>query len=478
MRRSVLAAVLLFVLVAATAPRARAADAPSTRPAAAAHVVLITIDGFPAALLDDPKAPVPTLRALAKQGTVAAAGMRVINPSITWPNHTTLVTGVRADKHSVLFNGVLTRPGGGRPVRVDPARDQADLVAVPTVFDLLHKAGHRTAAINWPCTRNSPTLDDNFPDVPDQVRHTTPRLRDELAAAAVLPDPTDPAFKALSSPARDQVWTAAACRVVRDRRPELLLFHLLVVDGLHHSYGPGSAAGYTGLALADRHVRDVLEALDAAGIRDRTTVFVVADHGFATATTLVNPNVMLRQAGLLTAGPTGVAGAKAVSVSEGGTALVYLDDRATADAERAKLVELFRGKEGIEQVLGPADFGRLGLPTPDRSAQAPDLVLAAKPGYAFSDLATGDLAVAPVVSGRQNLGYHGYLAENPKMNALFIAAGRGVRPGGRVDGVANVDVAPTIARLLGHDMPGTDGKVLADVLLPEFAAPAGAAPAR
>ena len=83
------------------------------------HVILITIDGGAAFYMKDPAAPIPTLRKLAAQGVVAE-GMRVSNPSITWPNHTTLVTGVHPEKHSVLFNGVLMRQGDGRSVRVEP----------------------------------------------------------------------------------------------------------------------------------------------------------------------------------------------------------------------------------------------------------------------------------------------------------------------------------------------------------------------
>src|SRR3954451_24564091 len=87
------------------------------------HVVLITMDGFPAYVYHDPRAPIPTLRKLASEG-VAAEGMKVANPSVTWPNHTTLVTGVYPAKHSVLFNGLLVRGGLGQPGRVDPDKTQ------------------------------------------------------------------------------------------------------------------------------------------------------------------------------------------------------------------------------------------------------------------------------------------------------------------------------------------------------------------
>src|SRR6185295_10176765 len=98
-------------------------------------VVLITIDGFPAAMFADPKSSLPHIRQLAAEGA-SAERMQVSNPSVTWPNHTTLVTGVRPAKHSVLYNGVLTRGGAEEPVAVDPKRDKMELVAVPNLFDL------------------------------------------------------------------------------------------------------------------------------------------------------------------------------------------------------------------------------------------------------------------------------------------------------------------------------------------------------
>src|SRR5947207_1790903 len=93
------------------------------------HVVIVTIDGFAAYNMKDKNAPIPTLRKLAEEGAVAE-GMKVCNPSVTWPNHTTLISGVRPDKHGVLFNGILMRPGVGMAVSVDSKRDGTWLVGV------------------------------------------------------------------------------------------------------------------------------------------------------------------------------------------------------------------------------------------------------------------------------------------------------------------------------------------------------------
>src|SRR4030095_7939010 len=103
-----------------TAPLLRGAD--PAIPAKDRIVVLITIDGFPSWIWRDPTLPMPTLRRLAAEGATAEA-MTVSNPSITWINHTTLVTGVEPRKHGVLFNGLLVRQGDDKPPKIEPCVD-------------------------------------------------------------------------------------------------------------------------------------------------------------------------------------------------------------------------------------------------------------------------------------------------------------------------------------------------------------------
>src|SRR5712692_845470 len=74
-------------------------------PARERIVVVVSIDGLPADALKDPDLPMPTLRRLAKEGA-RAEGISTVNPSVTWPNHTSMVTGVLPARHGVLFNGL------------------------------------------------------------------------------------------------------------------------------------------------------------------------------------------------------------------------------------------------------------------------------------------------------------------------------------------------------------------------------------
>jgi predicted AlkP superfamily pyrophosphatase or phosphodiesterase len=376
---------------------------------------------------------------------------------------------VHPARHSVLFNGVLQRPGPGKPVRVEPASDQSALVAVPTLFDHLHRAGYVTAGINWPCTRNSTSVDDNFPDVPDQVTYTSRQLRDELIRAKALEGTNDAVFRNLSAPTKDQIWTAAAVQALKGREPSFMAFHLLITDSTQHKYGPQSPAAYTALALADAHLAELLRALDAARLRERTTIIVTADHGFETALKIVNPNVAFRKAGLLTAvkAPSPIQTARAQIVSEGGIAMVYFTNPETLRADKAKVIELMKSQEGVAEILAPDQFAALGLPDPAKNRQMAELILVASEGYAFNNDALGDEVVTEVTLAIGNQGHHGFLSRVPKMNAGFVAWGRGIKEGTRLGIIDNVDVAPTIAALLGQKLPNTDGKVLRELLIEE-----------
>ncbi|PTX92309.1 alkaline phosphatase family protein [Opitutus sp. ER46] len=439
------------------------AAAESGAPVPRPHVVLITIDGFPARMLDDPKTFVPHLRALAAGG-VRAEAMVVSSPASTWSNHTTLVTGVYPRRHSVLPNAVVVRGGPSEPVRMEREKTAREMVAVPSLFDLLHQDGLTTAGVNWPCTRNSPSIDDNFPDTPGMLNVTTPRLVQELVAQHVLRSPRQSDFAHMEEPGHDVVWTAAACHLIRTRMPDFMAVHLLATDELHHAYGPESLASYVGLALADRFVGDILAAIRVAGQEENTTVLVVGDHGFASAQRVVQPNVLLREAGLLKVKRGKVVEARIQVIALGGSAFVYCTDPATREADKRRAAELFAQCEGVAEVIGAERFAEFGLPEAGQGGCG-ELILRAKPGYAMASSATAEAVVGPATK-ETNVGFHGHLADTPEMNAIFIARGRGIKAGAKLEVIHNVDVAPTIMRLLGRDLSAPDGRVLWEILDP------------
>ena len=139
--------------------------------------VVISIDGFSAALFHDPSVRIPTLRALAARG-VAAAGLRPAFPSVTWPCHTTLVTGVAPARHGILGNEVLDRETG---MVVRHEGDPTDApIRAETLWDAAAAAGRSTATLCWPKTRGVGSIRDNVPEFLDQARA---ELLDQLDVA-------------------------------------------------------------------------------------------------------------------------------------------------------------------------------------------------------------------------------------------------------------------------------------------------------
>jgi len=428
-----------IALVAISLLGARAAF-PQT-PARDRMVVLISLDGFPAYALEDPALPVPTLRKLMEEGA-AARRMTTVNPTVTWPNHTAMVTGVNPAEHGVLANGTITREGSGERRKVEPWIDKDKMVRAVTVYDVAHRAGLTTAQVDWVAIHKAPGVTFAFPEVPSA---DGPVEREMLERGMVSKADIDQ-FGRKIIVWRDEVWTNAAAHIIRAHKPNLLLFHLLTLDSTHHTYGPRTLAGTVAMAFLDSRVKQILEAIREAGMGEKSTVVIVSDHGFKAYTRQIQPAVMLEAAGL---------GAKAFALPEGGSALVYCER-----GDAAAVGKVFENAEGVDRVAGPQDYAVLGLPDPDKDPQSPRVMLFAKSGYAFGGGRTGGSVVTRPSQG----GGHGYASSDPEMDAIFIASGYGIRKGAVLDRVRNVDVAPTLAALLGVEMGKVDGRILREIL--------------
>ena len=244
--------------------------------------------------MDDPHLPVPTLRRLAAGGATAK-GMRPVNPTVTWPNHTSMVTGVTPSKHGVLFNGILMRTPG-MPPRIEPWRDKKEMVRVRTLYDAAHDAKLTTAQVDWVAIQNAPTVTWEFAERPDAKG----AIGRELVAAGKISEEDLAAFASRNIVYRDHIWTEAAVHILTRHRPNLLMFHLLNLDSTQHRYGPRTPAAMTTMALLDSQVARIVGTLESTGLMPRTTVFVVADHGFKAVRRQIRPNAAFMKAGLLT----------------------------------------------------------------------------------------------------------------------------------------------------------------------------------
>jgi predicted AlkP superfamily pyrophosphatase or phosphodiesterase len=407
------------------------------------NVVVISLDGFPAYALADPKTPVPTLRKLAADGAMARH-MTTVNPTVTWPNHTAIVTGVDASRHGLLVNGTLVRTGAWPPVKVDPWIPKEKMVHVPTVYDAAHHAGLTTAQVDWVAIQSAPTITWQFPEVPS----VDGPIEREMIARHLVDAADVQQFTKNNIFRRDEIWTDAAIHILREHKPNLLLFHLLALDTTHHTYGPGSLAATGAMAFLDSCVARICAAIQAAGMADRTTVIIVSDHGFKQVHNQINLAAVIGEAGL-----TG----QVYGLAEGGCALVYGNSKTAL----ATIREKFASTEGVAEVVGPERYHEFGLPDPTRDPQMADLYLVPKSGYAFTSR-TGGAVSTPVLS---TSGAHGYPNTDPELDAIFIASGAGIQAGQVLERIQNRDVAPTIAALLGIKMSDDiQGHTLSDIL--------------
>jgi len=454
-RLAVLAALLPALVTGVLAQPPASSETRAVRGRADRHVILISLDGFPAVALDNPRTPVPTLHRLVREGARAAAVIP-INPVVTWPNHTTYVTGVTPAKHQVLFNGLLTRDAAGIP-KIEPWRPKREMVKAPTVYDAAYTAGLTTAQVDWVAIYEPGTITWAFPERPNPEGAIE---RQMVTGGLVTADDIATFNKATASAWRDQVWTDAAIHILERHKPNLLLFHLLALDSTHHMYGPGTPASTTAMAFLDAQVARLLAGLERSGLKEKTTVVVLADHGFRVARRTVNPNVALRAAGLISGEGAGRV-ADAWTMPWGGAAGVYIRDRSQRAALVPRIERAVSALEGVDRVVSGDGLTALGLPDPATSDQAPDVVIAVREGY---DLGRDDTGAVVVDTDATHVGHHGALNTEASMRALFLAWGRGVTPGVTLGDVRAIDVAPTIADWLGVKLPTADGVSLASRL--------------
>jgi predicted AlkP superfamily pyrophosphatase or phosphodiesterase len=232
-------------------------------------------------------------------------------------------------------------------------------------------------------------------------------------------------------------------------------------DGVEHAHGPHTPEAYKAVAESDQRLAEIWETLQRPPLAGNSTLIVVSDHGFAPYEKLIRPNVVLKEMGLIaTDAKDAVTARQAWCVAQGGSAFVYVLDKDRKAEITTQLSEKLATVEGVAGVVWPDGIDRLGLPTADKNSEAPDLVLLTIPGYSFVEVHSGD-AVGPAGGLK---GSHGHDPGAPYMHATFVAAGAGIKPGVELELIQNVDVAPTMAKLLGLSMPSVDGRVLEEIL--------------
>ena len=415
---------------------------------AATRVVMISIDGLRPEVYLDPAAldlHMPNLEALAREG-VRAQRMIPVFPSVTYPAHTTLVTGTRPAEHGSVTNFV-----SGQSWYLN-----ASDIHSPTLWQAARAAGKKTAIVTWPATYGAQVdtlVPENLafgaPDVRKLLRDgATPGLFDELepkCGAARIPSFETPD----AGEKIDDLTACFAAEVLRTRKPDLLLVHFLDADHRQHFAGVDSAEARHAFERIDHKIGELRAAVASAGVADESVFVIVGDHGFVPVHTSVNVNALIAA--------TGFAKTRGLRVSAlGGSAALYVDGDAklAARVESALRKQIDRRYRGLVEIVPRADLEAMG------AFPGAAFGLAAAEGYM---LVATDAPAALLPTGGL-VGMHGYLPTLPGMATGFIAAGPGVQRGVTIPLLRQLDVAPTVAALLGVSLDQAVGFAVPGVL--------------
>jgi predicted AlkP superfamily pyrophosphatase or phosphodiesterase len=404
----------------------------------ARHVVLISIDGMrPASYTSAGPAKIPTLRALASRGAWASGVVGVL-PTVTYPSHTTMITGVPPAIHGIVNNTWLDPEARAAGAWYWYARD----IKVPTLPGLIRASGMTAAAVSWPVTVGM-DLDYN---VPEHFRSRHPEALSLLRALSTPRHLIDGYESSLAGPMpwppTDDQRTGLAAWIIRTFKPNFLMLHIFDNDSASHEYGPDSPEALAALERSDAQVGTLLEAVQAAGLAERTDLVVVSDHGFVPLETQLQPNFAFKQDGLIQVNEAGVITAwDAYLQSSGGAGFVHLkrpDDAALLARVRGLLDAILADPEnGVDRLWTREDLQSIG------AAPEASFALTMKAGFYMG---TSHASLRQPTTGK---GGHGFDPSMPALHASLILAGPDVARKGDLGVVRMTQIAPTLARWFG-----------------------------
>lgn len=413
-------------------------------PPLASHVVLISVDGLlPDYYLQDTW-PAPAIQQLHRQGAHAVA-VRSVFPALTYPGHTTLVTGALPARHGIVHNRQFAA------VADPPWLKDASLIRVPALWDAVRANGGTVGAVLWPLTRGA-DIDWNLPDIwPGGDGNLVEALRGNDHPRGFLEELEREATGRLSPANFNNRWLSHDLRVAllaeylfEKYRPTLLLVHTQTSNQVPQEPDWRNPRRARSVAASDQVVSLILEVIERTKTWDRTAVIVTGDHGNVEVHSQIRPNVWLMGGGLR--GENLERGEwRATFHALGGSAFLRAREPRDVDAVRSILEGLPPARRATFRIVERDELDALGA-----DPESP-FALAAAPGFVIDDR-TGQPDIQP------NPGMsHGHHPDDPHMNTGFVARGAGIRAGASVPMMPLTAVAPLVAELLGLDFDAPDG---------------------
>jgi predicted AlkP superfamily pyrophosphatase or phosphodiesterase len=236
-------------------------------------LLVVSIDGMDHRYLRDADKlglKIPNLRRIVAQGAWADKGVIGVVPTVTFPSHTSMMTGARPDQHGILNNN-RPKPEGGERYFFE------SFIKVPTLWGAAKKAGLKVGGVHWPVTVDSKSFDWDFPE--HFKRRQGAGMDWDATAGKATPGLIDKMIARFPSMPQewidDRVRTLATVYMLKYEKPDLVLLHLIDHDSEAHETGPFSIHAKAVLERTDELLGDILAAKPK-----NMAVAIVSDHGF------------------------------------------------------------------------------------------------------------------------------------------------------------------------------------------------------
>lgn len=434
---------LLAAMIAALLPGAVLAE----------PVLLISIDGLrPGDILEADRRglALPHLRRFLKEGA-HASGVTGVLPTLTYPSHTTLLTGVSPAKHGIVANNSFD------PMQINQGGWYwyASDIRVPTLWEAASKAGLSTANVHWPVSVGAKGVRWNLPQIwrtghADDVKLldalATPGLRTELEQAVGQPY----AMGMDESLTGDENRGRFAGALIATHKPDFLTVYLTALDHEQHEKGPDTPAAKAVLERIDAIVGQLTAAERKA--HPDAVIAVVSDHGFEPARSALNLFRIFIDEGLMTLDKDGqVTSWLAAPWIAGGSAAIMLarpDDEALVERVRALLDRLAADPaNGIAAIADRRQAAAMG------GNPQPVFTVNLAPGF-VTDVFRG--RSAPVTAPAPVKGMHGYFPGPANLQSTFLIMGRDIPAGRDLGRIDMRGIAPTLAGIMGFSLPNAE----------------------
>lgn len=431
------------------------------------HLIVISVDALNAKDYQTIK-KLPNFKKLLDEGSHAKEVIGVY-PSLTYPSHTSIITGTYPNKHGIYANEIC-QPG----VKLQKWNWYSSAIKVPTLYDIAKKSNMKVGAIFWPVMAGA-KIDYNLPEIwtIDKSKSQT-LLSLKSGTPLVILEMFLRYRKILEGtkhPNLDNFSTAAAAHLIKEHKPNLFLLHLTQLDHARHKHGVMSTNALDALKNEDNRIGQIIQATKDAGIYDDTTFIVLGDHGFSNVSYKICLNVAFRKSGLVDVDAYGkVTDWKAYANYTDGSCQIVLKDKNDVNVKN-KVYTI------INSFIADKNFGIKRIYTKDAARIQKkvsgdfEFMVEAKDGYYFAnDWTLSDVVnkINPVDFDEYNEEYyvatHGYDPLKPNYRTFFMASGKGIKKGVEIPSINIVDEGPTMASLLGLKMNNVDGKVLTCML--------------